>query len=381
MRTPLRLLFNDLVVREDFCHFSCEYCLSYENVMKLPKDVVQIASPGPKREPLLYREGSALKARLDEAVARFQAHVNACILRVSGGEILQIRGIMDFIREQAKCHETVQLLTNGYFLTDEVVASLVEMGNIHVHFSLDGHTLDMNGYRTRVPAIHDRLIKNLARVIAAGLPLEVGSVLTNRNTANWNTFLEYLLQFEGQVTAFPFPVRGEVARKMGPTTSDVASFVSTTVGRYDKYAGVLVPKPYINELATMLTNGRRTLRCHVPAVMIQSFDDGVLTPCPNCWATEMGNVIKEPPEEVFDRFGKGSMYTVFLWPKPRLEFCRGCWTAFDVINLYINDRMSEQELLRLPLYRRPETLKRLREAREERRLVMASERGHGLVGR
>jgi MoaA/NifB/PqqE/SkfB family radical SAM enzyme len=360
------LLFNDLVVREDTCNFRCTYCLSFENTLKTKDDEEHIQYVTVKNERLLYAPGSPLKERLDQVVDQFEEVANAAILRVSGGEILQVHGIFDFFKKKSPLYETIQVLTNGYHLLQPMVENLASLGNVQVHMSIDGHNLDLNGYRVKKQVIQDRLLTNLDRTIRAGIPTEVGSVLTDRNIGSYHTFLDYMLQYEGKVTIYPFPVRGEVKKGMWPTTSAIEVFVKEVVEKYDKYAGILAPKPFLEELCYLLLEGQRRMRCHVPAVMIQSFDDGLITPCPNCWATELGNVLEEKATDVIGRFGKDRIYSIFLWPKPRLPFCKQCYTSFDIVNLFINDNISEHDILKLPLYNRPLTWKRLMKVKEER---------------
>lgn len=368
-----KLLYNDLVVREDTCNFRCTYCLSYESDLKEHEedDFKQYVTV--KREPLVYKEGFVLKERLDRVVDKFESAAEAAILRVSGGEILQINRIIDFFRKKSPLYETISVLTNGFHLTQPMVDDLQSLGNVQVHMSLDGHTMELNGYRVKNQKVQDRLLENLDRTIKAGIPTEVGSVLTDRNIANYHTFLDYMMQYEGQVMIFPFPVRGEVKKGMWPDDAAIDSFIKNVLDRYDHYQGILAPKPFLEELCFLLREGYRRMRCHVPSVMVQSFDDGVISPCPNCWATQLGNVEETDPVEVFDRMGKDRIYTVFQWPKPRLPFCRQCYTSFDVVNLYINGYIDDTDIARIQLYNRPVTFQRLREAKAQRMEVMATE--------
>ncbi|MFF2908917.1 radical SAM protein [Paenibacillus sp. NPDC057934] len=365
-KEKVKLLFNDLVVREDTCNFRCTYCLSFENTLKTEDNVEHVQYATVKNERLLYAPGSPLKERLDHAVDQFEKVADASILRISGGEILQIKGIFDFFKLKSPNYETIQILTNGYHLLQPLVDNLLTLGNTQVHMSIDGHNLDLNGYRVKKQAIQDRLLDNLDRIIQSGIPTEVGSVLTDRNIGKYHTFLDYMLKYEGKVTIYPFPVRGQIKQGMWPTNSEIETFIKEVVDKYDKYAGILAPKPFFDELCHLLIEGQRRMRCHVPAVMVQSFDDGLLTPCPNCWATELGNVLKEDPFDVIDRFGKDRMYSVFLWPSPRLPFCKQCFTSFDIINFYVNGFISDEDILNIPLYSRPLTWERLRQLKTER---------------
>lgn len=361
MDERLSLIFNDLVVREDTCNFRCTYCLLHENNLKVKTISDSEADVERKTlfEPLHYLDGSELKKRLDGVMERFEKVADAAILRVSGGEILQIKGIFEFFKSKSTNYESIQVLTNGYRLDQDMLNNLKSLGNAQVHMSIDGHNLDLNGYRVANQRVQDTLMRNLDATIRSGIPTEVGSVLTKRNMRTYSTFLDYMLAYEDRVTIYPFPVRGNVKGDMWPEMDDIESFVESVVGKYEKYAGILPPKPFLDELCFLLLNGYRRLRCHVPAVMVQSFDDGVITPCPNCWATQLGDIRQEDPEEVMERFGKDKIYNVFLWPVPRLPFCKQCYTSFDIVNLYINGYLSDEDVLKNPLLGKPLAFERL----------------------
>jgi hypothetical protein len=109
----------------------------------------------------------------------------------------------------------------------------------------------------------------------------------------------------------------------------------------------------------------RVLRCHLPKVSIQSIDKGALTPCPNGWTIQLGNLLCEDGEEVASRIGNDKIYNILLHKRPRLEYCKICFTAYDVVSLYIGGRISDAELETLPLYSGPRVKERMRLLKEE----------------
>ncbi|MBD2830396.1 hypothetical protein ID875_27335 [Streptomyces globisporus] len=40
-------------------------------------------------------------------------------------------------------------------------------------------------------------------------------------------------------------------------------------------------------------NSGRTFRCHLPRMVISTFSDGAVTPCPNIWFSNMGNLLED----------------------------------------------------------------------------------------
>jgi MoaA/NifB/PqqE/SkfB family radical SAM enzyme len=65
------------------------------------------------------------------------------ILKISGGEIFLVNGIIDLFEDRASHYTVLQALTNGTLLNEEKVARMAEIKNLQVQFPLDGHTLDM----------------------------------------------------------------------------------------------------------------------------------------------------------------------------------------------------------------------------------------------
>ena len=345
-----QLVFGDLVVGTSWCNFRCDYCLASEAPRWAAPGVEgREAAPRPSLEP-----GSPLAARLQRVMARFARAFHAVNLRISGGEIFHLAGAMGLLQSACADHEVVQVITNGSLLTDQRIGRLRQLAPLHLHISLDGHTVELNRHRVRSAALQQRLLDSVDRVVAAGIPLELGAVLSGSNTAAFADFLEYLLRHEGRLAVYPFPVRGEAARRFGPGPQDVAAFCRL-LDQYPRYAGVLAPLPYIEALVELLRQGRRQLRCAVPRTMIQLFDDGSLSACPNGWACQVGNVLSQPPEELARRFGQHKIYNVMLQPRPRLRFCHGCFTSLDVLSLHAAGLLSEAQLSAIPLYHGPRT--------------------------
>jgi len=346
-----KIVFNDFVVKPEICNFSCDYCLSNE----APKWI----DMNNKSDALCYGKTTELGKKLDSVIERIDNAIDASILRISGGELFALKNITDFLLERTN-YETIQVITNGYFLTENILSELKKIPNCNIHISLDGHDLRLNGLRVKKESVQQRLLNNLNCAVEMGFHVEIGSVLSTANTAYFDEFLDYLMKYENKVTVYPFPVRGSITSKFFPSKDAVESF-SLILENYDKYKGVLAHKSFIEQCVFLLEGKKKKLRCHIPALSIQSFDNGNITSCPNSWSSMIGNVNEISKEEMWERMQNDRMAKLFLQPSPKIPFCKQCYTSLDILNLYIEGFISDDEMVAIPLYSSDETMKRIKE--------------------
>jgi hypothetical protein len=138
--------------------------------------------------------------------------------------------------------------------------------------------------------------------------------------------------------------------------------VDELFAHFDRLEGVLPPRGYFERLADFGRQGRRTFRCRIPLTHVQTFDDGVVASCSNCWASSLGNLSDE--ESVFDQVGKATIHRLFLKDPPRFPFCRGCFTPFDVVNVYLDGDCELEDLTAMDLFSSRVVQNRLLELRE-----------------
>lgn len=340
----VKLLFNDFVVRPDKCNFRCRYCLSDE-APDLDGEFGN--TDNNNSESLSYTEESKLGKRLNNVMERFNQVFTANILRISGGELFLIKNIEEFLEKRTE-YETIQIITNGSLLNENRLERLKKIGRCQLHISLDGIYYSQNCYRVRNEKEHDNLIKNLEKAVEYGFNVEIGSVLTDANTGSYAEFLDYIQKFDGKVKAYPFPIRGEVRNRFYPKKEDIEKY-KRILYEYEKYRNVLPPKSFIEETVHIFEE-KRKLRCYIPLTMVQLFDNGDLTPCPNSWTVSTGNVLNEDKQTIITRMEQEKMYKLFLQKRPRLECCRSCLTSLDILNLFLNNKISYDEIISIPLY-------------------------------
>jgi MoaA/NifB/PqqE/SkfB family radical SAM enzyme len=362
------LLVNDFVIREDICNSRCAYCLIGDSLLKEDRSVertdgiVQFDLKKIK-EPLVYQFGAPLKIRIDKVLNIMEEYIDASILKISGGEVFLIKNIIGLLEDRYTHYSNIQVLTNGTLLTQERIERLSNIPNINVQFTIDGHTLEMNSYRVKTQILQNKLMENLELLIKYEIPVEINCVLTDKNTENLDKFAEYLLRYEGKLILLPYPVRGTAKSRYFPLPMQLKG-IERLIKNYTLYEGILPPLIYLLSLLEYLKTKRRTLKCSLPLCMFQLFDDGVITPCVNMWTVILGNILNEESKSLFDKIGKEKIYNLMLMDAPSTPFCKQCFTPWDIINLYLQNKISIEDLCRISLYARKEIKRKLEKLKQ-----------------
>ncbi|MGA8116455.1 MAG: radical SAM protein [Actinocatenispora sp.] len=344
----LPFLMNDMVIEEQLCQMRCAYCLTeeYNLLMNVPDARLRLTTDR--------------RADWHAVLDAYHESVDAPVLRLSGGEFFWLKGSTEFVAECSDRYETVQVITNAVFLNPERLATLAALGNVQLNISLDGHTRELNRHRfpPRQAKLFDVIMRNLDATVDAGIRVDIQSVLSDANYDGQLEFAEFLKErYDGRVTLFFFPVRGETAQRMGPPAGE---HLMPLVERYDEFSGVLPPRAYVEHLATQLTTNRRTLPCYVTATMTQLFGQGEVSACPHAWVKPMGNIVGDRTL-LLDQYGAHQHYDLFMHDRPRFSFCKDCATPSDLVNLYFLGRIDDAEMAGTNLYRGDRTMARLRQ--------------------
>lgn len=360
--SKIPLIINDFVVYEDVCNANCEYCLSDGAKLKEERSIDRkegylqfVRKP---KDKMVYKKGSFLYLKLNSVLDKMEARFDTAILKISGGEILMIDGILDFIQERASHYATVQVLTNGILLNEEKIRFLASIPNVQVQFPLDGHTLEMNICRISSQKMQEHLLKNLDLLSQYNIPVEINCVLTHRNIDNIPEYLDYLLKYETKLMVFFLPVRFKPAERLFPFPDQIERF-GRIIDCYPKYKNILPPLLYLEKAYQYLKTNKREIGCALPLAIIQSFDDGVVTPCANRWTTVLGNIEKEDHNEVLSKFGEDKIYKIMVRDPVRLPFCKQCYTPYDLINFYLFNLMDNEEIKKIALFNHEKVIKNL----------------------
>lgn len=357
MRRPW--LVNDLVISEENCNMSCSYCLTDTSTFKESHREHPIRKP-----PKILNYHKDLKGILDRIMDRTLEHFDIPILKVSGGEVMLIKDIMDFFRREASRYKVLQILTNGIMLEESVLDEFRSWGNVVLQVSIDHHTLNGNQYRITKQSLQDRLLKRIDLVVQKGIPLELYCVLTDVNIHILDEFLEYLMRYKGKVMIFPFPVRGPSRELFYPKQEQLVG-IERILYNYDRYVGIVPPKAYFQRLLQFLKDGKRTFGCSLARMVFSTFSDGSITSCPNIWFNHLGNLTTSDYGKVLDKIESSPFYKMIVVDKPRLSACKACFTPWDMLGLYIDGLITIDELCQSPTYQHPEIRYRLIELKEK----------------
>jgi MoaA/NifB/PqqE/SkfB family radical SAM enzyme len=222
----------------------------------------------------------------------------------------------------------------------------------------------MNRLRVPSPEQHRRLLANLDRAVAAGLPVEIFCVLHRDNATQIGDFADYLLgRFAGRVGLTPFPVRSEAGARFAALPTQRAG-VDRLIEEHARLRTMLPPLPYLLALREVMFDGQtRRLPCVVPWLMLQCFEDGVVTPCPYSWLEALGDLAQRP-EEVARHFGRTAGYRIRALAPPRAAFCRTCITDATPLSMCFAGKIDLAELVASrPILARPRARARLDELR------------------
>lgn len=351
------LLANDLVIKEDNCNLSCQYCLTGQSNFK-QQHLQQLIFKPPR--PDLYGSESELGRRLDRVVATTATDLSLPIIKLTGGEIFLVRGVMNFLRHLAMHFATVVIQTNGVLLEVGQLEEIRSWGNVCLQISLDAVSYEGNSYRSRSPQQHEQVIRMITRVMKANIPTEIYCVLNDRSLPYLKDTLQALRCYEDHVVVHPFPVRGPDRSLFFPRPDQV-SVLHGLLERFDEFTGLLPPKAYLERLLRFFEEGGRTFRCHLPRFAFTTFDDGVLTSCPNIWFNKVGNVLQEDPRAVTGRITEIPFHRLLLAPQPRIDACKNCFTPWDMLSLYVDGEITLDELCRTPMYSAPASRQRINE--------------------
>ena len=338
----LLYLMNDFVVQEHVCNLRCSYCLNFEN------ENLKEGEPWSPVERIDLNTGSFGWQRARRVLELCREKGQAPILRLAGGEIMAIAGSLGFLEEEAAHWERVQILTNATFLERDI-DQLRAIPSLNLCCSVDGHTVELNRERTPNEKWAGRIINGLLAAVHAGMPVEVYMVLTQTNVHAVHEFACWLQELPrlADLRLLPFPVRGNIAETKRPQPGEYDA-LQRVLEEYDRLAEILPPRGFLERLVEFCVTGERTRRCRVPLSFLQTFDDGVVASCSNCWASPLGNLLED--EAVLDQVGKANIHKLFLRDPPRFPFCRTCFTPFDVVNTFLDGDCDLDEIGSMDLY-------------------------------
>lgn len=324
------------------CNLKCNYCNT---------DV----------SPFLQKIDTMENKNITTTLESMRNVIDTKILKiVGGGEIFLDRNFEEWLLKEGPNYTTIFILTNGVDVSEERLKRLSRLDNIHFGLSLDGHTYEMNQHRFSQKKLFDNAMKTLDWMGKSGAPIQVNTVMHEKNYKDFFDFLTFLEEKEYKITHHMSPV---MEKESSPAYSDLnrnwVSVLEKVIAQYEQFSHILLPKAYYKYIIEYISgNGKRNLRCYLPYFMTQLFSTGEITPCPIVWNTSLGfadELVKKNDHKIFDQ----KIYKLMNRPVPWLPFCRRCSSSYDVLNLFMNDKITIQELEKIHLFSHPQIISRL----------------------
>lgn len=359
MSTPL--LGNDLVINENDCNLSCSYCLTGQSNLKL-SHLGQPIFGTPKRDR--YGGATPLEQRVDTIIDRVATAHGAPLLKITGGEVFLVEDILALVEKAARRFPSVLLQSNGMLMRPRHVDRLARLPNVTLQLSLDSHLHHGNSYRISRADLHAKAVARFAAILERGLPVEIYTVITDRNAGELVAFAEWLARFGTALQMFPFPVRGPDTESYAIRPGQIADIEALVQAR-ERLADVLPPKAYLDRLLRFYREGGRRFRCHLPRLIVSTFSDGMVTACPNIWFSDLGNALADDWPKTSAAIGETPLYKALLHERPRLDACKGCFTPWDVLSMYLDGEITLDEVCAAPAYAAPEVRTWLARAKAE----------------
>lgn len=212
----------------DKCNLRCSYCMPEDGVCK-------------KEHTQMLRNEEMLK------IVKVAAAEGVKKIRLTGGEPLVRKGILDLIREinQIPGIEDICMTTNGILLKDQAVA-LKEAGLRRVNISLD--TLDSEKYReiTRGGSLEEAMAGIEAAVEAGMAPIKINTVLIGGvNDGEVMDFMNFAAKYQCEWRIIELMPIGEVSdwsadhfvsgQKLLEGISSLEPIIDTTMRRVKKF--------------------------------------------------------------------------------------------------------------------------------------------------
>jgi MoaA/NifB/PqqE/SkfB family radical SAM enzyme len=359
----LMQLFYDLVINEDVCNMQCAYCLTPET--PFAKEPEGFKWSHAKARHMSYEDGNQMKTDIDNVIESYYSIFDSPVLKLSGGEILLLKNLLHLVEKESHRFESVQILTNATLVDKIFLQEVKNIPNVAFQISLDGHTFQMNSYRARTESIHKRILDNIDSIVKNGLQVELNCVVHNRNAGQLHEYARFLLEHYGsEVILMPFPIRNNATKLYGASKNDLSG-LDALIERYDDYKSIVPPLKYLHHMRDFISGKIiNAIRCYTPFFVLQSFENGITTPCPLKWSENVSNIVHDK-DLLWERFGTSASFHVRTVDPPRLPDCKHCFTDIYVFSLFFNGLISLEELLICrPLYSRPKAKKRILEFRE-----------------
>ncbi|MFA5856781.1 MAG: radical SAM protein [Candidatus Pacearchaeota archaeon] len=283
--------------------------------------------------------GKGNKNFVSESISILSTSVKPEIIKISGyGELTFMPGWKEKIVDLDYSFKRVQLITNGTILNNKDLDFLKDH-EVYLCFSLDGVTFKSNSARNSSSAELRKIMENIVYASSIDIPLEINTVLTKSNINDLERLLDFVDKVNG--VCYPFPIRENrlygSGKNMFPLKKDIET---NLMDLKQKHPHSTPPIQYIESLMDFMLESKRSI-CYVPLNVLGVSPEGDLLKCPCSGTRVLANIFEK---EGFEKFNSSKSIGGY---DPE---CKDCFTHYEVINLFIDGKISAEEMNHLPLF-------------------------------
>lgn len=344
------VIYQDQRVAEEFCNFKCDYCEGFcpseynlatdkNGNLKLPEQWYSNMNNYTEKITKYFDPkrnlDSFYKLFLD-ALEKTKEVLNTDILKVSGGEITLNRNLIEYVKKIHNNYSKIQILTNGFLLSKDVINECKKMENICFQVSIDGIDYKSNYTKSHFENVTNRVIENIDYMVECGLGVEINCVLTKYNIDYFEKFLQKYKNADNFII-IPRPVRGLPKEVLNFDKIQIEKFEKMINYNYNQYKDIIPSRKYFERLINIMKNDIRAYKCYIP-YFVQSIDGyGNFEDCPIGLITDTKfNVLEDNNCQINKK----------IFDNPKL--CKNCTNQYEMFNLYVEDKIDENDLKKIP---------------------------------
>lgn len=344
------VIYQDQRVAEEFCNFKCDYCEGFcpseynlatdkNGNLKLPEQWYSNMNNYTEKITKYFDPkrnlDSFYKLFLD-ALEKTKEVLNTDILKVSGGEITLNRNLIEYVKKIHNNYSKIQILTNGFLLSKDVINECKKMENICFQVSIDGIDYKSNYTKSHFENVTNRVIENIDYMVECGLGVEINCVLTKYNIDYFEKFLQKYKNADNFII-IPRPVRGLPKEVLNFDKIQIEKFEKMINYNYNQYKDIIPSRKYFERLINIMKNDIRAYKCYIP-YFVQSIDGyGNFEGCPIGLITDTKfNVLEDNNCQINKK----------IFDNPKL--CKNCTNQYEMFNLYVEDKIDENDLKKIP---------------------------------
>lgn len=330
------MFLMNLTIETEFCNLRCQYCwLTNGNETTIRTNNQLITRV--KEYNSVFTSTSSIK-EVTKTIEKILEAGEAYILKISGGEIFLLPEVLEVVKKFTDKYKKIQILTNGTLLKNSELKKL-EPSKFAFQISLDGYTPIANKFRfgNKSHLLTDKILTSIKILRELEFNVEINCVITPKNIGQLPDYVRFMSQEIPNVTIFPFPVRFSCPEFQLIEKQEI---IEQLIQNHFLFRNTLPPKGYLIALQEMLQNGKQ-VKCYLPLVTLSSDDLGDIGVCPCGNLGSRGNILESTIDCFEVNVNDKKVQNIQNWHYSK---CRDCFTHFDVINLFFEGKIKEEEL-------------------------------------